>query len=443
MTGNMNTTISAINHLTKRMSTHGENMASAGVTGGRTSSYDITSSMSTQNDFSLNGKRICYIDKTATDLPSDCQTNFSVNGDGMPVVDDGHGIVGFCRNGTFSKTSDNRFKNSDGQYLKVILVDQYKNPLAGQDVNNLNSLKVLDLTNVANQQQATSKIQMSAQLPASFKTGESTPASDVEIINSLGVKQMISVTWTKSASDTFLDPNASSKWTVSVSSKNGGTIGAPYLQTTSVDTSVDPAVTTITPATMTVEFDSSGKVIGYYDSAAATPALTPASAPPALTIAWPDGSTPSSIELDLGAPGSSDLMSAQGNSYKFNNILPDGYVAGVYQDFEFDEQGYGTILYTNGNRITFCRVPLARFNATNSLTQSRTGVYTSNKDTGPASLHFPGEGGTGTLKPGRKEGSTVDPTQVYLNMIKDQSDLTGNYKVVTILKQMNDELMHV
>jgi flagellar hook protein FlgE len=67
----------------------------------------------------------------------------------------------------------------------------------------------------------------------------------------------------------------------------------------------------------------------------------------------------------------------------------------------------------------------------------------SNINTGVLNFSFPGEGIAGKLLSNTREGSSVDITSVYLQMINDQSIITGNLKAVETLKEINARFLQI
>jgi flagellar hook protein FlgE len=86
---------------------------------------------------------------------------------------------------------------------------------------------------------------------------------------------------------------------------------------------------------------------------------------------------------------------------------------------------------------------LAVFNNPEGLHERDPGVFTSTTQSGGYSFQMPGEGSGGSLITKTYEGSSVDGTSVYLNMIEDQNNYVANLKAIETINKMKERLMQI
>ena len=409
----------------QRFNSHSRNLAATNAVAGRQEETFITQFVSTTGIAGVETSNVRHLNQSGVPIPSSTATYFAVGGDGyIPVQESAteRGNFGWTRDGTFELDGDMNMVNSHGQFLQVFLTDTFGVPLKA-DIGSTAQLETLNVKNLSISASATDSIDMAIALIGSAETGSSFNAP-VAVYDSVGQIHSIIATWTKSAAAPAA--GGTQVWTVSFTEPEGaGTFGAPY------DTGTGGLL---------VEFDGHGRPVGYYSPGVLPTILT---SPPALAIYWNTSAAASSIALNLGDVGTSKGMVATGPAFQPKRIIPNGYTSGDFLSMAFDKNGYGIVSYTNDQQLPYCRVPLAVFNNPDGLKETTAGVFHPTKQSGPYTLDFPGQVRAGFLSPSAYEGSSVDGTTVYLNMIEDQNNYVGNLKAIETINKMKDRLMQI
>ena len=241
-------------------------------------------------------------------------------------------------------------------------------------------------------------------LPAETAPGSSTVYTDkFSIINSQGVSKLVDVTYRRVATAT---PDG-----------KGGTWEASF------------AGAGVTPATVTLNFDSGGKII------------SPASG--AVTV---DGSaiTVSFDGYDAGNAVAPSTM-FDGN-YASLGAFSDGRVMGASVGFEIGETGIVTQHFSNGITLPRFQIPLASCINIDGLEALSGDAFVASNTSGTITLSFSTAGATAggttvsgnssTISQGSLEASNVDIAQEFTEMIKTQNAYATNAKVLTTLNEM-------
>ncbi len=429
MAGGSNISISAVNACNKRFDTQALNLAASGAVAGKAAGNFITA-YQMKDTQGVEGTNLRYLNQVGESQKAIYATNFSIAGQGLAVVRNqpgSSGIIGMVRDCTFRQDKNKDFVNNLGQYLQVFLTDGNGIPL-NSDVATTNQLVTLNTGNIAQSAQATTTITSKVLLSGEAKTNAEYPMI-LQVTDSFGNTRNITGTWTKTA-DSPQTADGKQVWTLTFQDLRAspGTIGAPYDMST---------------GGLVVEFDAAGLPSGYY-AKGSSPTFPAANTPPKLSItAWPNGANDSMLTLDLGTVGKNNGVVVSGNTFQTTSVIADGYAAGNFSSIEFTKDGYGLVHFTNGQQAKYCRIPFAVFNNVNGLTEYVPGVFQQTIDSGMYNFYFPGEGGAGQLVPQTYEGSTVDGTQVYLDMLDTQRIFTGNLKAIEVNKEMNKQLMNI
>jgi flagellar hook protein FlgE len=276
----------------------------------------------------------------------------------------------------------------------------------------VSSLETINLNSISGAAQATSTIEMVANLPADAVVGNTFTTSS-EIYDSLGVSHTIEYTWEKTAAN---------EWTLAVS---GPTLGS--------DSSVTSGALTGSPIAIT--FDSDGNL------------ATTSPDPVSLSITgWTTGASDSAITLDLGTAGRTDGL----GQFASEDGIPQVSVTSVNQNgLQFGElasvsiQSNGQIIATfnNGMSRPVYQIPLASFNNSNGLQLVSGNAYLATVDSGTYTLNVPGYGGTGAISGSSLEASTVTTSEELTDMIVAQQAYSAASQVISTSQDMFDALI--
>jgi flagellar hook protein FlgE len=332
-----------------------------------------------------------------TILP-DSNTNsadMALAGNGFFVVQQG-GVQSLTRAGNFQLNSTGELITQDGQQVMGYAA-------VNGVVNQNSSLTPITIPVGLNEgAQATQNFSVTTNLNSGATVGTSF-STPVQIFDSLGQSHQATVSYTKTATNT---------WSYSVALPAGDATGVP------------------TNNTGTLTFDTSGKLVSPTGSV--------------NNIAFPtlaDGASDLSFNWNLndsnGNPTVSQLAAASSNT----GALQDGFTSGVYQSFTADASGVITAQFSNGRTSTVGQIAVATVANTAGLTASGGNNFTTTAASGLATVGVAGAGGRGTLDDGALEQSNVNISTEFSNLIVAQRAFEANSKTVTTFDTISQDVL--
>lgn len=150
----------------------------------------------------------------------------------------------------------------------------------------------------------------------------------------------------------------------------------------------------------------------------------------------PSGGTAISIKLDF----STDVTSyANGNVSSLAVTSQDGYGAGSISATTFDGDGKLSITYSNGQTVKGGQLVLAHFDSTLGLTQVQGAQF---KADDASVVHYgrPGANGLGSIEASEIEGSNVDLSGEFSNLIVMQRGYQASSNVISTANEMLQQL---
>ena len=233
-----------------------------------------------------------------------------------------------------------------------------------------------------------------------------------EIFDALGTAATTTVTWTKTAENT---------WSIAFSK--------PTL-------SNDPtqSVGTVSSSPITVTFNDDGTLAS----------TSPTSA--SLTITgWTTGAATSAISLDLGDVGTASGLSQYSSSATTPTVSltssQDGMRYGSLSGIDVGDDGTVYASYSNGAQISIYKVAVATFTNVEGLSAQTGGVYAASKDSGSASYKLSGQDGAGTIFGSQLESSATDTNSEFSKMMAAQQAYSGAAQAMTAANDMFDTLI--
>lgn len=238
---------------------------------------------------------------------------------------------------------------------------------------------------------ATVNSKISGNLDADATTGGNTWVTTMGVYDSRGVIRNISVTFTRGASG--------SDWTWAASGDGSGS--------------------------GTLTFNGNGQL--------------PAGTTGTISVTPTTGATtPQNVTVDF--TGMSMLRAASSAALSFQ----DGVAAGNLTGFNVsNSSGEIFALYSNGLQQRMGQVAIARFNNPTGLIRFGDGQYLPGLNSGNPQLYTAGLGGVGTIASGYIEGSNVDMSREFSNMILAQRGFQASSRVITTSDQMLQELVNL
>jgi flagellar hook protein FlgE len=340
-------------------------------------------------------------------------TDVALNGNGFFVIGDGKGGYEFTRAGNFSLTSTGGLVTTSG--LNVMGY-----PAVNGVVNTNAPLTAINIpVGQVQQPQATSTLNITANLDATAATGSTFPAQ-VTVYDSLGAPHIATVTYTQTGANS---------WSYSAA-----------LPATDFASGVS------TPVTGTMNFDANGNLASITTGGATTPVGTAAgdiSSIPLSFSSLANGSANLNINWNLLSSSGSPAISQVAASSAVSATTQNGYAPGQYQSFTIGSDGKVTVSYSNGQKQTVGQLALANVTNLQGLKTLGDGDYETTLASGTASIGTSGTAGLGTLQDGALEQSNVNISAEFSNLIVAQRAFEANSKAVTTFDTVTQETINM
>ncbi len=344
-------------------------------------------------------------------------TDVALNGNGFFVINSGNGADEYTRAGNFSLTSTGNLVTSSG--LNVMGY-----PAVNGVVNTNAPLTPINIpVGQVEQPQATTNLNMTANLNSSAATGTAFPAQ-VTIYDSLGDPHIATVTYTQTAANT---------WSYSAA--------LPAADFTSGVS---------TPVTGTLTFDSSGNLATVTQTTPvavpATPVGTAAgdiSSIPLSFTGLADGAANLNINFNLLGSNGTSTIGQVDTASAVSATTQDGYAPGQYKSFTIGSDGTVTATYSNGQSQNVGQLALANVTNVQGLRMLGDGDYATTTASGTAAISNSGTAGLGTLQDGALEESNVNISAEFSNLIIAQRAFEANSKAVTTFDTVTQETINM
>ncbi|MGR3322020.1 MAG: flagellar hook protein FlgE [Pseudooceanicola sp.] len=352
-------------------------------------------------------------------------SNLAISGTGYFVVNQNASSVGptsnvFTRVGSFAPDDNGFLRNASGFYLMGFEYDRDGN-LGAVDRSSMNSLVPINIGNMTQAGTESTTMSLSGNLP-SQETGQTTPGdpfvTSKEYYTPLGSAERMTFTWQPST-----NPN---EWqlTVSDDTTDYGSVTITFH---------DSGPLKATPSGYSGITDLSTGASGFaFDAATGQ-----------MTLTIDNGTTPQTLAVNIGAPGTDTGMTQFAGDYSPLNAQTDGAQSGSLIRVEFDEFGDVWGIFDNGKRQPLYSVPLATFQNENGLATTDNATFGLSIDSGDFYLAGAGTGDAGTISSGGLESSNVDIAQELTDLIRRQRSYSSNAKIITTADEMLDEMIRL
>ena len=320
---------------------------------------------------------------TAAGSPSDV----ALTGNGFFVLNNG-GTPAYTRAGNFQTDQYGNLTSTDG-----LAVMGY--PASNGVVNTNAPLSAIQIPLGATQQpQATTQFSLNAtNLNASAAVGTVVPAQ-VTVYDSLGQSHVATVNFTKAAT--------ANTWNYSISLPASDYTG------------------TATNTTGTVTFNSSGQL------------TTPTANVTGIGFTGlADGASNMSFSWNLYDANNNPTLSQAASPSTVGSTTQNGYSSGSYQGFSVGSDGTISVQFSNGQTQAVGQLAVATVNNQQGMARIGNNNFSATLASGQATVGVAGTGGRGTMEGGALEGSNVDISSEFSNLIVSQSAYEANAKSVT------------
>jgi flagellar hook protein FlgE len=341
-------------------------------------------------------------------------TDVALNGSGFFVVNNGGGGDEYTRAGDFSLTSTGSLVTSNG-----LSVMGY--PAVNGVVNTNAPLTAINIPiGQVQQPQATTTLNMTANLDAASDTGTAFPAQ-VTVYDSLGVSHVATVTYTQTSANT---------WSYSVA--------LPASEFTSG---------TSTPVTGSMAFDSSGNLSSITPTGGTQTTVGSAagdiSSIPLSFTGLADGAADLNMKWNLLGTSGTPSISQVDTASAVSATTQDGYASGQYQSFTIGSDGTVTATYSNGQQQAVGQVALANVANVQGLQLLGDGDYATTLASGTAAVATSGASGLGTMQDGALEESNVNISAEFSDLIVAQRAFEASSKAVTTFDTVTQETINM
>jgi len=319
----------------------------------------------------------------------------AINGNGFFVVQNASGTE-YTRDGSFTLDSSGNLVTQSGQ--------QVMGYSATNGVVNTNgALSAVQIPESVEQPAASSTMSISANLDSSAAIGD-TYSAPITLYDSLGASYSASVTFTKTANQT---------WDYSIALPSGDATGGSNL-------------------TGTLTFDSNGNL------------SSPAADVSGITFTGlTDGATDMGLTWNLyGSSGTGTITQVDSDS-SVASTTQNGYTSGTYKSFAIDSDGVITVSYNNGETATVGQLALATVTNLQGLKLGADGNYQTTTASGTASIGVAGSGGRGTIEDEALEGSNVDISTEFSKLIEQQQAFGASSKAITTFDTLAQETINM
>jgi flagellar hook protein FlgE len=157
-----------------------------------------------------------------------------------------------------------------------------------------------------------------------------------------------------------------------------------------------------------------------------------------LNIGGGPGAATRTVTFDLSSL--TMLNSTSSVAANDQNGLPGGGLTG-FNLSSSDGKIYG--VYSNGSQRVIGQIALATFSNPSGLIREGNNEYTIGLNSGLARISTPGTGDKGTIQSGYQEGSNVDMSREFANMILAQRGFEASTRMMTVADTMLQELVNI
>jgi flagellar hook protein FlgE len=155
-----------------------------------------------------------------------------------------------------------------------------------------------------------------------------------------------------------------------------------------------------------------------------------------------EGAANVTLALDYGDIGALNGLTQFEGTGTLKSIA-DGYGSGTLVDYNIDQSGLITGVFSNDTSQAIGQIALATFSNADGLTREANNTYRRSGNSGEAVETFAGSGNGISLVPGALEASNVDLAREFTNLVVAQRAFQANSRVVTTADQVMQELVNL
>jgi flagellar hook protein FlgE len=171
------------------------------------------------------------------------------------------------------------------------------------------------------------------------------------------------------------------------------------------------------------------------------------------SFTYPDGGSGLTLSPENGASfevtinaGETDGLEGLSGFASSSNVLAlrhDGYEAGELLNISVDSTGTVNGSFSNGVTRALARIAIASFSNPSALLRTGGNLFVQSPNSGSHAIGYAGADSPSLIVAGALEGSNVDFTQEFSNMIITQRGFQANARVITTADEMLSELANL
>ncbi|WP_239255943.1 flagellar hook protein FlgE [Listeria ilorinensis] len=316
----------------------------------------------------------------------------ALQGKGFFVAGDNTGgNTVYTRNGAFSISSDNYLTTQGGKYIFGYPTDKNGNVLS----TNLQPIQIP--LSGAIPGEATKNGSLSGNIPLDWK-GKETITTELSVYDDAGGKHKMGFS-IKAAK-----PDASGNIAYEYEIQMDGKALAP-------------------PVTGTLNFNAQGQ-------------LQNPDALKAINISQTVGGKTINLDFDLSK------LTNYGTEQTFTPTS-DGKGAATVKDYAITDAGYIAVSYSDGTVIPVAQLAVAVFANEDGLVKMGDGEYVPGLSSGDPTFGVAGQNGSGGISGSALEGSNVDLSREFVDLMTFQSGFQGNTKVIRIADDIMKQIVNL
>lgn len=186
----------------------------------------------------------------------------------------------------------------------------------------------------------------------------------------------------------------------------------------------------------TVSFNTDGSMASFtYDNGATGITFEP-------NNAGTEGADPVTVTVDYGTVGGLSGLTQFAGSGNLQAVA-DGFGTGTLVDFNIDQSGTITGIFSNDTMRNLAQIGMATFSNSAGLIRDANNTYSLSGNSGDAVETFAGTGNSTTLVTGALETSNVDLASEFTNLVVAQRAFQANSRVITTSDSVMQELVNL
>jgi flagellar hook protein FlgE len=324
-------------------------------------------------------------------------TDLAIEGNGFFIGNLGGQPV-YTRNGAFSFDANGELVNPDGAIIQGWMADS-----SGTINTNGPTTSLIVPTGESIAPVATGSVTIGGNLPTSptvDSSGKAVIDTSINVYDAQGTAIPLTFEFTYTAGSSSSTPGS---WSVQAKDAGGNTIGSSQALT----------------------FDGSGNL----------------TAPTNYSVSLGSGSSAQTVNVNFASTG--QPLVEYGGTATVSIINQNGSPAGTLQSVAVGKSGVISGVFSNGESKVLGQVALASFSNPSGLEKQGGSLYAASANSGIPMLGTAGSGGRGNISSGVLEGSNVDLSKAFSDLIIAQRGFEANTKVISTSDQILSELINM